>query len=141
MNRWTRRASTATPSWSKRSASGGVEQPSRFDPCRILARKGIPSAVWFEDALFLYGSDTAVFDLYILVPDVGAASAVLQDAGYRQADFDGLLPEGVQLTALLQRGKIDKHDLFSQLVAVGADLVGAVTIEVLADKPSKPDGR
>ncbi|KAL3961419.1 hypothetical protein ACCO45_002942 [Purpureocillium lilacinum] len=93
VNRWTRRASTATRSWSKRSASGVVEQPSRFDPCRILARKGIPSAVWFEDALFLYGSDTAVFDLYILVPDVGAASAVLQDAGYRQADFDGLLPD------------------------------------------------
>ncbi|KAK4086448.1 hypothetical protein Purlil1_9294 [Purpureocillium lilacinum] len=93
VNRWARRASTATRSWSKRSASGVVEQPSRFDPCRILAQKGIPSAVWFEDALFLYGSDTAVFDLYILVPDVGAASAVLRNAGYRQADFDGLLPD------------------------------------------------
>jgi serine/threonine-protein kinase HipA len=57
------------------------------------------------------------------------------------AFFDGLLPEGVQLTALLRRGKIDQHDLFSQLVAVGADLVGAVTVELLADEPSKPDGR
>ncbi len=55
--------------------------------------------------------------------------------------FDGLLPEGVQLTALLRRGKIDKHDLFSQLVTVGADLVGAVTIEALADEPSEQDGR
>ncbi|MHC4076929.1 MAG: HipA N-terminal domain-containing protein [Planctomycetota bacterium] len=55
------------------------------------------------------------------------------------AFFDGLLPEGVQLTALLRRGKIDEHDLFSQLIAVGADLVGAVTVEVLAAESSEAD--
>ncbi len=43
--------------------------------------------------------------------------------------FDGLLPEGVLLEALLRRGKIDSGDYFSQLLAVGADLVGAVTVE------------
>ena len=43
--------------------------------------------------------------------------------------FDGLLPEGVLLEALLKRGKIDRDDYFTQLVAVGADLVGAITVE------------
>jgi len=42
--------------------------------------------------------------------------------------FDGLLPEGVQLEALLRLKKIDRNDLFSQLIAVGRDLVGAVTV-------------
>lgn len=43
--------------------------------------------------------------------------------------FDGLLPEGHQLDGLLKFGKIDRNDLFSQLVAVGDDLVGNVTVK------------
>ncbi len=43
--------------------------------------------------------------------------------------FDGLLPEGVLLEALLRRGKIDRDDHFTQLLAVGADLIGAITVE------------
>jgi serine/threonine-protein kinase HipA len=43
--------------------------------------------------------------------------------------FDGLLPEGLQLEGLLKEQKIDKDDYFSQIVAVGRDLVGAVTVE------------
>ena len=43
--------------------------------------------------------------------------------------FDGVLPEGVMLDGLLRIAKIDKDDFFSQLIAVGGDLVGAVTIE------------
>ena len=43
--------------------------------------------------------------------------------------FDGLLPEGNQLDALLRQSKIDKNDLFSQLLIVGNDLVGSVTVE------------
>src|SRR5437867_12759132 len=43
--------------------------------------------------------------------------------------FDGVLPEGVMLDGLLRQRKIDKDDFFSQLVAVGQDLVGAVTVE------------
>jgi len=43
--------------------------------------------------------------------------------------FDGLLPEGVQLEALLRQSKIDATDYLSQIIAVGADLVGAVTVE------------
>jgi serine/threonine-protein kinase HipA len=42
--------------------------------------------------------------------------------------FDGLLPEGILLEGLLKQKKIDKYDYFSQLVAVGNDLVGAVTV-------------
>ena len=43
--------------------------------------------------------------------------------------FDGLLPEGYQLEALLKIKKIDRDDLMSQLLAAGSDTVGAVTIE------------
>ncbi len=42
--------------------------------------------------------------------------------------FDGLLPEGFQLEALLRRRKIDRNDRFGQLLQVGADTVGAVTV-------------
>lgn len=45
--------------------------------------------------------------------------------------FEGLLPEGIMLEALLRKYKIDKNDLFSQLILVGQDVVGAVTIEEL----------
>lgn len=43
--------------------------------------------------------------------------------------FEGLLPEGVMLEALLKRAKIDRNDLFTQIITVGSDLVGSVTIE------------
>ena len=43
--------------------------------------------------------------------------------------FDGLLPEGANLEAFLRRTKIDRRDYFSQLLAAGCDLVGAVTVE------------
>jgi serine/threonine-protein kinase HipA len=43
--------------------------------------------------------------------------------------FDGLLPEGSLLEGLLRLRKIDKFDYLSQLIAVGNDLVGAVTVQ------------
>src|SRR5258708_925565 len=43
--------------------------------------------------------------------------------------FEGLLPEGIMLEALLRQSKLDKNDLLGQLIAVGKDVVGAVTIE------------
>ncbi len=43
--------------------------------------------------------------------------------------FDGLLPEGYQLDGLLKFGKIDRNDFFSQLMAVGDDLVGNITVK------------
>ena len=46
--------------------------------------------------------------------------------------FEGLLPEGIMLEALLRKYKIDRNDYFSQLIIVGEDVVGAVTIKELA---------
>jgi serine/threonine-protein kinase HipA len=43
--------------------------------------------------------------------------------------FDGLLPEGFMLEGLLKNTNINPDDYFSQLVAVGGNLVGAVTVE------------
>ena len=45
------------------------------------------------------------------------------------APFEGLLPEGVQLDALLRLRKLDRNDLFGQLLAVGRDVVGSLRIE------------
>lgn len=42
--------------------------------------------------------------------------------------FEGLLPEGPQLEALLKKHKIDRHDAFTQLVTVGGDLVGSLSV-------------
>lgn len=47
--------------------------------------------------------------------------------------FDGLLPEGIQLDGLLKINKIDKEDYFSQIIAVGNDLVGVVTIKEIVE--------
>jgi serine/threonine-protein kinase HipA len=47
--------------------------------------------------------------------------------------FDGLLPEGIQLEGLLKIKKIDKKDYFSQLIAVGDDMVGAVTVKEIVE--------
>ena len=47
--------------------------------------------------------------------------------------FDGLLPEGAMLEGLLKQNKIDRQDYFSQLVAVGGDLVGAITVNEVAE--------
>ena len=42
--------------------------------------------------------------------------------------FEGLLPEGYQLEALLRHAKLDRSDYLGQLLQVGRDLVGSVTI-------------
>lgn len=45
--------------------------------------------------------------------------------------FEGLLPEGVQLDALLRVAKLDAKDCFGQLMAVGEDVVGSLTFREL----------
>lgn len=42
--------------------------------------------------------------------------------------FEGLLPEGFQLDSLVRREKLDQSDYFGQLLVVGNDLIGAVTV-------------
>jgi serine/threonine-protein kinase HipA len=44
------------------------------------------------------------------------------------AFLEGLLPEGPQLESLLRKYKIDRHDAFRQLVTVGEDLIGSLTV-------------
>ena len=44
------------------------------------------------------------------------------------AIFEGLLPEGLLLEALLRQYKVDKRDMFRQLLIVGEDVVGSLTI-------------
>ncbi len=43
--------------------------------------------------------------------------------------FEGLLPEGIMLAGLLRAAKLDQNDFMGQLIAVGHDLVGNVTVE------------
>ena len=45
--------------------------------------------------------------------------------------FEGLLPVGAMLEALLRNYNIDRNDDFEQLIKVGQDVVGAVIIEEL----------
>lgn len=45
------------------------------------------------------------------------------------AFFEGLLPEGEMLEGLLRQRKIDRLDYFAQLMAVGGEMVGAVTVQ------------
>lgn len=47
--------------------------------------------------------------------------------------FDGLLPEGIQLEGLLKINKIDRKDYFSQLIAVGGEMVGFVTVKEIVE--------
>ena len=43
--------------------------------------------------------------------------------------FEGLLPEGMMLESLLRQTKLDRNDLLGQLIVVGGDLVGNITVE------------
>ena len=45
--------------------------------------------------------------------------------------FEGVLPEGMMLEGLLRQKKIDRSDLMEQLIAVGGDLVGNVTVKAI----------
>ena len=47
--------------------------------------------------------------------------------------FEGLLPEGIQLKGLLSINKIDCEDCFSQLIAVGEDMIGVVTVKEIKE--------
>lgn len=44
--------------------------------------------------------------------------------------FDGLLPEGFMLEGLLNNTSIKPNDYFSQLLAVGGNLVGTITVKL-----------
>ncbi len=48
------------------------------------------------------------------------------------AVFEGLLPEGAQLAAMLRRYKLDRDDFFGQLLLVGGDLVGSLQVKEIS---------
>lgn len=54
--------------------------------------------------------------------------------------FDGLLPEGVLLDQLLAKYKLDKADKWGQLIAVGLDLTGFVSV-IPEGTDTKPVGK
>lgn len=56
------------------------------------------------------------------------------------AAFDGLLPEGVLLDQLLIKQKLDRSDKWGQLIAVGQDLTGFVSV-FPEDSSQKPIGK
>ena len=56
------------------------------------------------------------------------------------AAFDSLLPEGVLLDQLLIKHKLDRGDKWGQLIAVGLDLTGFVSV-LPADSDQKPIGK
>lgn len=54
----------------------------RLLPCRALCDKGVPCAVWFEDAIAHYGVPTVLFDLFVLVTDIELAAHELIELGW-----------------------------------------------------------
>ena len=77
-----------------------------------------------------------IYDPNYSGPSVSLTMPVQSDP-YKYASFppffEGLLPEGGQLEALLRRAKLDRSDLMGQLLEVGADVVGNATIIPMFD--------
>ena len=91
--------------------------------------KGIPAGYLIEEErsgeyVFLYNPDYDGPGISLTMP---AERREYHFKGFPPF-FDGLLPEGFQLEGLLKQKKIDRDDNFSQLITVGSDLVGAVTV-------------
>jgi hypothetical protein len=58
----------------------------RFAACDVLARAGIPSCIWLEDALSNLGVPALVFEHFLLVSDTGLAARALMSAGYERQE-------------------------------------------------------
>lgn len=76
---------------------------------------------------FLYNTDYTGDSISLTMPVV--AKAYVFDVF--PPFFDGLLPEGFQLESLLRQTKLDADDYLGQLLAVGLDCVGSVTVHPL----------
>ncbi len=96
------------------------------------------AAVFFDNTLagYLTETDQKKYLFDYLEDYQGGAISLTMPVNKRKfqfetfpAFFDGLLPEGQQLEGLLRQNKIDRNDNFSQLLAVGEDLVGAVSVK------------
>ena len=91
--------------------------------------KGIPAGIFEEiekgkSYRIIYDEDYSGEPISLTMP----LSKRVYEFNSFPAFFDGLLLEGVMLEGMLKQKKIDKDDYFSQLIAIGSDLVGAVTV-------------
>ncbi len=95
---------------------------------RILVN-GIPAGVLekldIDNYRFTYDADYHGAPISLIMP----VKNNIYEFNKFPAFFEGLLPEGVMLEALLRTYKLDKNDFFAQLLKVGQDVVGAVSIE------------
>ena len=82
---------------------------------------------WRALAVVLISFLAFLFTMGSLSSKLGFEFMPMTDEGDIKIDFE--LPEGYNLEALLRTCKIDRDDLFSQLMAVGMDMVGAVTAQ------------
>ena len=78
-----------------------------------------------EDYKFAYCEDYHGPPISLTMP---TEKQIYRFSGF-PAFFDGLLPEGEMLDGLLRQRKIDRLDYFAQLIAVGGEMVGAVTVQ------------
>lgn len=60
------------------------ESEARLRAPRCLRSHGIPCVLWFEDAVQHYGVPTALFDLYLVVPDIEVSAKVLEAQGWKR---------------------------------------------------------
>ena len=101
------------------SASRGAMVRQHGRPAGHLAE--VPGGGW----TFTYAPDYSGPPVSLVLP--------LRAEPYQFTAFppflEGLLPEGPQLEAILRLHKIDRSDCFRQLITVGQDLVGSLTIE------------
>jgi len=74
--------------------------------------------------VFTYASDYSGTPVSLTMP---VATKHFEYEGFPPF-FDGLLPEGNRLERLLKVAKLDATDYLGQLLAVGEDLVGNVTV-------------
>ena len=104
----------------------------------LVRQHGIPAGQLAEESgggwSFTYLSAYAGPPVSLALP--------LRGEPYLFPDFppflEGLLPEGPQLEAILRRHKIDRHDCFRQLMVVGRDVVGSLTVEEILDEKGGP---
>ena len=75
--------------------------------------------------IFVYDDHYAAEPVSLTMPVANKKYSFLSFPSF----FEGLLPEGIMLEGLLKINKIDNKDYFSQLIATGNDLVGAVTVK------------
>lgn len=110
------------------SRNGTTAETASARRAKVLVH-GVPAGILEEH--------TDGFWLFRYFPDYTGPSVSLTipaDKSVHRFDrfppfFEGLLPEGEMLEGLLRQHKIDRNDLFSQLMAVGQEMVGAVTVE------------